>query len=47
MNFQILYNRKFFKNLVSRSRAYNQIAPAKLSGDALLGDLANLRIPVR
>ena len=34
--FQMLHNRKF-QNLMSRSRAYNQIALAKLSGDALLG----------
>ena len=34
--FQMLHNRKF-QNLMSRSRAYNQLALAKLSGDALLG----------
>ena len=34
--FQMLHNRKF-QNLMSQSRAYNQIALAKLSGDALLG----------
>ena len=34
--FQMLRNRKF-QNLMSWGRAYNQIALAKLSGDALLG----------